>query len=81
MLDTANFVRYGNRSGNSGVIAYALEREAIRVEFVGGSVYLYNQVTPGRRRVADMQRLAVSGEGLSAYIARHVGDDYAARLR
>ncbi len=73
--------RYGNRSGHSGVVAYEIGPGRISVEFVEGSVYLYDARKPGAVAVAEMQRLARAGQGLSTYISRVVKDRYARRLR
>ena len=73
--------RYGNRNGNSGVVAYGLGRGWISVEFAEGAVYLYDGHKPGAKAVLEMQRLATRGEGLSTYISRVVRDNYAKRLR
>ncbi|SFU52721.1 hypothetical protein [Pseudoduganella namucuonensis] len=68
--------RYRNKSGKSGVTAYAIGADAIEVRFVGGDVYRYSYASAGRARVEEMKRLARGGEGLSGYIARHARDAY-----
>lgn len=73
--------RYANRSGGSGVVAFATGPRGIAVEFVDGSVYVYDLERPGAQAVADMKRLARAGEGLSTYISRFVRDNYAKKLR
>jgi hypothetical protein len=73
--------RYKNRSSCSGVSAYEIGEDYIKVEFADGPLYLYNHQTPGMRKVEKMKRLAVAGKGLSTFISRNVRDDYAARLR
>lgn len=71
---------YANRSGDSGVTAFAERPDAIIVEFTGGAVYLYDSTCPGRVHVEHMRVLARSGRGLSSYISQHV-TDYRERLR
>lgn len=71
--------RYANRSGESGVIAYEDRPGAIVVQFQGGERYEYTNRSAGASIVADMQRLARSGQGLSTFIARH-RPPYARRL-
>lgn len=71
--------RYRNLSGDSGVVAYAVDDGAIRVRFRNGDAYLYDGRRPGAAHVAAMQALAEAGRGLSSYISRHVGSDYAAK--
>ena len=73
--------RYANRSGGSGVVAFAIGPRGIAVEFVDGSVYVYDMEHPGAQAVADMKRLARAGEGLSTYVSRFVRDNYAKKLR
>ena len=73
--------RYANRSGNSGVVAFATGPRGIAVEFVDGSVYVYDLDRPGRTHVTEMKRLARAGQGLSTYISREVRDNYAQKLR
>lgn len=71
---------YKNLSGKSGVRAYSLASDSITVSFAGGATYVYTADSAGRSHIARMRRLALSGRGLSSYIARHVRDRYAARL-
>lgn len=68
--------RYGNLSGNSGVIAYETGNGWIAVKFDGGDVYRYTVRSAGAENIARMQRLAESGEGLSTFISRYVKDRY-----
>lgn len=63
--------RYRNLSGNSGVIAYDDRPGVILVRFTGGDIYEYTDASAGAPVVAEMQRLARAGRGLSSYIARH----------
>ncbi|HZY19083.1 MAG TPA: hypothetical protein VFE82_11420 [Ramlibacter sp.] len=61
---------YRNLSGHSGVVAYEVRPGAIAVRFRGGHTYLYTQASAGEEAVAQMQRLARAGRGLSTFIAR-----------
>jgi hypothetical protein len=63
--------RYGNLSGDSGVIAYELGTATIVVQFQGGDKYEYTEQSAGVAVVATMRRLAESGRGLSAFMAQH----------
>ena len=69
--------RYGNLSGRSGVVSYEIGPERIAVEFADGWVYVYTAQSAGAADVAEMQRLARVGAGLSTYISRFVKDRYA----
>lgn len=71
--------RYENRAGNSGVVAYEIRRDYIRVKFLDGRIYTYTYRSAGRDNVECMKRLALSGKGLSGFIGAHVRDRFAAR--
>jgi hypothetical protein len=73
--------RYQNRHRDSGVTAFEIGNDYIKVEFAGGPLYVYNHETPGTRHVERMKRLALQGQGLSTYISRNVREKYAERLR
>jgi hypothetical protein len=49
---------YKDLSGNSGVTAYELGPDYIDIEFKGGSVYRYDQMIPGKRKLESMKVLA-----------------------
>ena len=70
---------YRNLAGNSGVEAFDILRDGIKVRFVSGGTYLYDYRVPGRTRVEEMKRLARAGRGLSTYIAK-LGPEYAERF-
>ena len=61
--------RYANLSGNSGVVAYELGRDFLRVRFTNGATYRYGP--RAGHHVEAMKRLAVSGQGLAGYISRN----------
>ena len=71
---------YRNRAGNSGVTAYEILDDGIRVRFVDGEIYTYTVKSAGREHVERMQALAKAGAGLSGYIATHVRHRYASKL-
>jgi len=71
---------YQNLGGNSGVRAYEIGEGSIRVEFVHGRSYLYTNASTGAAHIAEMQRLARSGEGLATYINKHTHDTYEREL-
>lgn len=68
--------RYGNLSGESGVLAYEVSPGAIVVQFSNGWKYEYTERSAGAAAIADMHRLARAGRGLSGYISVHVRDAY-----
>lgn len=71
---------YLNLSGSSGVVAYEIGIDYIRVQFRGADIYIYNHSRPGRIHVENMKQLAMSGRGLGTYINQHVRTLYAHKL-
>lgn len=54
---------YANSGGNSNVVGYVIERQAITVRFGDGSAYLYTYASAGREVVEQMKALARAGRG------------------
>jgi len=72
--------RYGNHSGESGVVAYDIDAGQIVVQFRNGERYLYTEDSAGAANIARMQELARAGRGLSSYISQHVHDGYVRKI-
>jgi hypothetical protein len=71
---------YKNLSGNSGVVAYEIGKNFIKVKFEGESgIYIYDYKRPGRELVEEMKALALKGEGLSTFISQNVGNAYSSK--
>ena len=70
---------YANRSGDSSVDGFECGPDWIRVRFTDGAVYMYDAAKPGAGAVQRMQAYARAGTGLSSYINRSVGKNYARR--
>jgi hypothetical protein len=70
-------VRYKNLEGNSGVWAYEEGEDYLKVQFIGGDLYIYNNKVTGRQHIEKMKVLAIRGRGLSTYISKIVKDRYA----
>lgn len=69
--------RYRNLSGDSGVVAYEIGRDWIRVKFRKKEViYTYTYARPGAPHVEAMKRLAIAGRGLCTYISQNVREAY-----
>ncbi|MGN6524805.1 MAG: hypothetical protein ACTHL8_00315 [Burkholderiaceae bacterium] len=68
---------YRNHSGRSGVVAYALARDAILLEFAQGDVYEYTARSAGPGAIAEMRSRAERGSGLATYVSQHVRGRYA----
>ena len=60
--------RYGNRHGNSGIVAYEDEPDFIRIQFTSGSVYLYTYDSADEDDIEEMKELAREGNGLNRFI-------------
>ena len=72
---------YANLSGDSGINAYDIAPDAIVVRYTNGWHYAFTTASTGAWHVAEMQRLATAGAGLSAYIARHAYGTHARKWR
>lgn len=70
---------YRDIDGDSGVAAYEIGPDFIRVVFTTGAIYLYTYASAGRQNIESMKQLAASGDGLNAYINRWVRKAYARR--
>jgi hypothetical protein len=73
--------RYKNLGGASGVSAYEVGDDSIKVQFNDGSLYLYNYQSTGSNDIEQMKRLAIAGRGLNSFISRVVKKRYASKLR
>jgi len=68
---------YKNLGGDSGVVAYEIGSDYIRVKFSDESIYLYTNGSAGSHNIREMQRLARQGQGLNAFINTTVRKNYA----
>ena len=73
--------RYKNLGGDSGVVAYEIGGDSIKVEFSDGSLYLYNFGSAGHNNIEKMKELAIAGRGLNTFINTNVRKQYASKLR
>jgi hypothetical protein len=62
--------RYRNFSGTSGVRAFEIGPDYIVLEYKSGGPYLYTYESAGQRNVEEMNRLALRGSHLNAFINR-----------
>ena len=72
---------YRNLGGDSGVVAYEIKSDSIKVKFRDGWVYIYNYGSAGPGNVDQMKLLAHAGRGLNSFITRVVRKAYAAKSR
>jgi len=68
---------YRDTNGDSGVDAYQIGDSFIRVRFKDAAVYLYTNESAGVDNIQQMKKLAQSGDGLNAFINKHVKKRYA----
>ena len=69
--------RYQNRSGDSGVTAFDIGDDYIKLRFRSQrKVYVYTRSSVGAKHLKEMKRLATLGKGLSSYVNRHVHGRY-----
>ncbi len=71
---------YKNLGGNSGIKAYEMLPDAIKIEFSDGNVYLYNHTHTGLREIKIMKALAKKGIGLTTFINQQVRGNFAEKL-
>lgn len=67
---------YKNLSEESGVLAYEILSEGIRVQFVGKDIYYYSYSAPGAAHVEKMKELAEKGRGLATYISQNIRKNF-----
>ena len=72
---------YKNLQHNSGISAYEIGEDFIKIEFSGETLYLYTYQSAGRQNIEKMKKLASAGEGLATFISQHVKDGYSTRLK
>lgn len=67
---------YRNLSGTSGISAYSIGADYIRVRFNTGAEYTYSYRKAGKSHVDSMKALAIRGSGLNSYINKYVKYSY-----
>ena len=70
---------YKNLGGNSGVTAYEIGSDHIKVQFKhGAKIYTYSTRRISSSKIEEMKALAIAGKGLGTYINQHrdVHDGY-----
>lgn len=67
---------YLNLGGKSGVEAFEIGTDFIKVMFNSGAIYSYTYRSAGINKVEEMKRLALNGCGLNSYIMKYAKFDY-----
>ena len=70
--NSSHMTLYGNKGGDSGVYAYEIGEDYIRIEFTTGAIYLYTYESAGVQNIEQMKKLAEEGEGLNSFINKEV---------
>ncbi|MEO6523151.1 MAG: hypothetical protein ABIN91_15825 [Mucilaginibacter sp.] len=65
---------------NSGVLAYDVGDDRIKIKFLDGTIYLYTYQSAGEENVEQMKTLAQNGRGLTTFINQFVRDQYAIKV-
>lgn len=60
--------RYRNIDCDSGVQAFEIGQDYIKIQFLTGTPYIFSYINTGSENIEIMKRLAKSGEGLNAFI-------------
>ena len=68
--------RYKNISGESGVTAYEILEEGIRVQFISKDIYYYSYDSTGKKHIEKMKTLAKKGRGLATYISQNIREKF-----
>jgi hypothetical protein len=71
-MSRARMQRYGGADRDSGIDAYEVGANYMRVRFINGGTYLYTYRSAGKRHIENMKALAYSGRGLNTYINDNV---------
>ncbi len=72
--------RYKNLSGKSGVSAFEIGNDYIKVKFKDGLGYVYNKSVTGFQNISTMKVLALNGLGLNTFINKSVRKLYLYKL-
>ena len=72
---------YKDVDRDSGIIAYDDGPGYILVGFRDGSIYEYTDASAGASNVATMKRLAAAGDGLNAFVNKHVRKAYSRKVQ
>lgn len=68
---------YLDINGDSGVSAYEIGEDNIKVKFKGtANFYVYSYTSAGKENVEHMKKLAQSGDGLNSFINLNVKYKY-----
>ncbi len=73
--------RYLNLNGDSGVSAFEIGPQHLKVAFHDHAEYLYTYNSAGVLHIENMKNLALRGYGLNTYINTHVRKLYESKIK
>lgn len=79
-LTEKNMKTYKSSNVESQVKAYQIYKDAIKIKFTDGSIYLYTYEKSGHRAVETMKVLANDQHGLGTYITENTAREDADKL-
>lgn len=79
--DSYTVIPYQNKSQKSGIAAYEIGPDYIRIEFTTGAIYEYNHEHTGAAQTEHLKYLAEQGKGLNSYLNQKVHKKYSQRLQ
>lgn len=71
--------QYKNLGRDSNVKAFEIGSDHISVQFQDTKVYVYTYASAGQINIEQMKKLALTGQGLNAFINKHVKKRYASK--
>lgn len=78
---TRQFRRYKNLSGDSTVVRYEIEKDAMTIQFKDASMYRYTNQSADPANIRKMKTLAQAGKGLGTFVKATVKDRYIRKVR
>jgi len=73
--------KYKSTGRDTGVVAFEIGDDYIKVKFKDGSIYLYTTKSTGAAAIYNMKVLAKKGAGLTTYINQNVRERFQAKLK
>lgn len=67
---------YKNINGDSGIEAYEILIDGIKIKFDSSCIYTYTNYSAGVNNIENMKALAKKGSGLNSYINKNVKHKY-----
>lgn len=75
------FIPYKNLSGDSKVVKFEVQKDAMTVRFADHSVYRYTNQSAGPANISKMKTLGMAGKGLGTFINANVKDRFQRKVK